>query len=105
MDNDILWTPSDERKQSSALWAFANRTTPHHGAKPDDYARLHSWSIREPEAFYHALWDEFGIIGDHGWGGGVDIKYFFHRYFGVKRLQAHFSRDGVITVSCSVRAP
>jgi len=21
--------------------------------------------------------------GDHAWGGGVDIKYFFHRYFGV----------------------
>jgi hypothetical protein len=21
--------------------------------------------------------------GDHAWGGGMDIKYFFHRYFGV----------------------
>jgi hypothetical protein len=21
--------------------------------------------------------------GDHAWGGGVDIKYFFHRYFGI----------------------
>jgi len=23
------------------------------------------------------------ISGDHAWGGGADIKYFFHRYFGV----------------------
>src|ERR1043166_8721023 len=21
--------------------------------------------------------------GDHAWGGGADIKYFFHRYFGI----------------------
>jgi opacity protein-like surface antigen len=24
-----------------------------------------------------------GVIGDEGWGGGIDIKYFFHRYFGI----------------------
>ena len=23
------------------------------------------------------------LLADHGWGGGVDAKYFFHRYFGV----------------------
>src|ERR1700759_965675 len=23
------------------------------------------------------------VGGDHAWGGGVDIKYFFHRYFGL----------------------
>jgi opacity protein-like surface antigen len=23
------------------------------------------------------------IGGDHAWGGGADVKYFFHRYFGV----------------------
>jgi opacity protein-like surface antigen len=26
---------------------------------------------------------ERGIIGDQAWGGGIDLKYFFHRYFGV----------------------
>src|SRR5881394_1595223 len=33
------------------------------------------------------------IGGDHAWGGGADIKYFFHRYFGVGiegfALEAH----------------
>jgi hypothetical protein len=23
------------------------------------------------------------MLADHGWGGGIDAKYFFHRYFGV----------------------
>ena len=23
------------------------------------------------------------IEADHAWGGGIDLKYFFHRYFGV----------------------
>src|SRR5215469_4687089 len=23
------------------------------------------------------------LLSDHAWGGGVDAKYFFHRYFGV----------------------
>jgi hypothetical protein len=27
--------------------------------------------------------DDRYILGDHGWGGGIDAKYFFHRYFGV----------------------
>lgn len=26
---------------------------------------------------------ERGVIGDNAWGGGLDLKYFFHRYFGV----------------------
>ena len=24
-----------------------------------------------------------GVIGDEAWGGGIDLKYFFHRYFGI----------------------
>jgi hypothetical protein len=27
--------------------------------------------------------DDRYILNDHGWGGGADFKYFFHRYFGV----------------------
>jgi len=23
------------------------------------------------------------ILGDSAWGGGIDVKYFFHRYFGI----------------------
>ena len=27
--------------------------------------------------------DDRYIDGDHAWGGGIDAKYFFHRYFGI----------------------
>ena len=27
--------------------------------------------------------DDRYLEADHAWGGGVDLKYFFHRYFGV----------------------
>ena len=37
-----------------------------HGFDPADYARLHAWSLAEPEAFYADLWDVTGVIGDKG---------------------------------------
>jgi len=64
--NEILWTPSEARKRGSSLWAFAEKTVHEHGAAPDDYAALLEWSIREPNAFYDALWDFLGIVGDKG---------------------------------------
>jgi hypothetical protein len=35
-------------------------------------------------AFTGAHWMDDTYLGvDHAWGGGIDAKYFFHRYFGV----------------------
>ena len=59
---EILWTPSAERIEGSNLAAFAARA----GFDVTDYAGLHAWSIREPEAFHGLLWDFLGIIGDRG---------------------------------------
>jgi acetoacetyl-CoA synthetase len=64
--NDILWTPPDERRRASALWRFAERTASLHGAAPRDYAALHAWSLREPAAYYSALWDFLDIVGVKG---------------------------------------
>jgi acetoacetyl-CoA synthetase len=66
MNNEILWQASAAQQEASALWQFALRTRPLHGAAPSDYAALHAWSIREPEAFYTALWQELDIIGERG---------------------------------------
>ena len=63
---DLLWVPSTERVEGSALHAFASRTGRLHGVRPDDYAGLLDWSIREPDAFHAMLWDELDIIGDKG---------------------------------------
>lgn len=32
--------------------------------------------------FSFGTYDHF-LSDDHAWGGGVDVKYFFHRYFGI----------------------
>lgn len=61
-----LWTPSQQRKKNSALYAFASNTQDLHGAAPDDYLGLHNWSVNEPESFWSALWDNFDIIGTKG---------------------------------------
>jgi acetoacetyl-CoA synthetase len=62
----VLWGPSESRRQASALWRFALSTEPLHGVAPDDYAGLHRWSTAEPAAFFEAVWDFTGIIGDKG---------------------------------------
>ncbi|MCD7059721.1 acetoacetate--CoA ligase [Pelagibacterium xiamenense] len=64
--NDILWKPSDTVIRATALWGFANKTRPLHGAAPENYPALLDWSIKDPDTFYGALWDELGIIGDKG---------------------------------------
>lgn len=65
-DSTQLWEPTDEQKQSSAMWDFASKTQAQHGGAPDDFDTLHTWSVESPDNFYHALWDYLGIIGDKG---------------------------------------
>ena len=69
---EIVWQPGPERISGTALARFAQRA----GFVPGDYAGLLDWSIGEPEAFYWALWDELGIIGDKGeqaYAPGADL--------------------------------
>ncbi len=55
-----LWTPSAERKRGTQLWAFAARN----GIDPDDYPTLHRWSVTNRAAFWPAVWEFCGVIGD-----------------------------------------
>ncbi len=61
-----IWAPKPDQKRQSALWQFAQKTQAQHGAAPDDYSALLDWSIKSPDAFYEALWDDLAIIGDKG---------------------------------------
>ncbi len=57
-----LWTPSADRINAEPIVAFAQRYCP--DAVSDaglDYARLHRWSVAEPEAFWLAIW-EYGEV-------------------------------------------
>jgi len=61
-DDDILWTPSDTQKHASALWKFAQMQ----GIDPEDYDTLHRWSVAQKGAFWEAIWDFCGVVGDKG---------------------------------------
>lgn len=59
---EIIWTPSQTRMQQSALAQFAQQQ----GFDPLDYEALHRWSIGNIDAFWSAVWDFAGVIGDKG---------------------------------------
>jgi len=54
------------RRRDTLLWQFAEATRDRHGCAPDDYWALHRWSITERGAFWSAIWDFCGVIGDKG---------------------------------------
>ncbi len=59
-----LWTPSPERVADANLTAFAASCP---GApQGTDYAAFHAWTLAQPQAFWSALWDQAGIIGEKG---------------------------------------
>jgi acetoacetyl-CoA synthetase len=64
----VLWNPSPERIAASNLRAFAARFAPH----AEDFAALHRWSIDEREAFWTAVWEWGGVIGDRGGRASAD---------------------------------
>lgn len=60
--SDILWRPRAGAFQSTALARFAMAQ----GLDPRDYDTLHRWSIADKDAFWGALWDFAGVVGDRG---------------------------------------
>jgi acetoacetyl-CoA synthetase len=68
----ILWQPSSERLDRCALTAFARFAQQRAGAPapvPDaaeHWRQLHGWSLRERGAFWSAIWDFAGVVGDRG---------------------------------------
>lgn len=58
--SQISWTPPASAANTSALAAFAGAM----GFGIGDYDSLHRWSIGEPGAFWSAVWDFCGLVGD-----------------------------------------
>lgn len=61
-----LWTPSAERVAASNMTAFMAHLTARHGVRFADYAALHAWSVEHLEAFWDAVWDFCGVVGEKG---------------------------------------
>jgi acetoacetyl-CoA synthetase len=66
--SDPLWQPDAERVSRSQLTAFARTLERDRGAPFADQAALHRFSVEEPAAFWGAVWDFCGVIGERGPG-------------------------------------
>lgn len=62
MQDDILWSPQADQFANSNLARFAVAN----GFDPHDYDSLHRWSVAEKGAFWRALWDFTGVVGEPG---------------------------------------
>ncbi len=58
---DVLWRPSTARIAAANLTRFAAVASTRARLDLGDYAALHAWSLREPEAFWRALAEFAGI--------------------------------------------
>ena len=64
--HEVLWQPSEERVAGSNLMAFAASIDFAMDGADHGYDSLWQWSIDERPAFWNALWDYCGIVGEKG---------------------------------------
>jgi acetoacetyl-CoA synthetase len=57
-DNPVVWEPDVSRRERSAMFRFM---TEHHA---DSYEQLYTWSIDDPEEFWHSLVDFCDVTFD-----------------------------------------
>ncbi len=68
LDSVPLWTPRPEAAKASQMAQFFAFAAAHHAGTPAPeapYASWQEWSLREPEAFWSALWRWSGITAGH----------------------------------------
>jgi acetoacetyl-CoA synthetase len=63
-----LWTPDPAWSARTPMAAFTAYARTVSGRTLASYAELHAWSVEVPEAFWTALWDFCGVIGERGAG-------------------------------------
>ena len=56
-----MWAPSRERIAAANLTTFMRYVRDRYGVTARDYAALHSWSVDDPERFWHAVWAYCGV--------------------------------------------
>jgi acetoacetyl-CoA synthetase len=66
MEQQALWRPSAEGIATAKVTAFIGAVNARWPAGCTDYASLWHWSVAHPEAFWRAVWDECGVLGERG---------------------------------------
>ena len=62
----VLWTPTDEQKQTCRMGRFARDVAGIDPLAPDAYAQLHAWSIDDLARFWEAVWGTCALKGEPG---------------------------------------
>ncbi len=61
-----MWTPSAERIAGSRMTRFMGYAGDLVDRQFTDYEGLYQWSLADPERFWSAVWDFFGVVGHRG---------------------------------------
>ncbi|RME15314.1 MAG: acetoacetate--CoA ligase, partial [Alphaproteobacteria bacterium] len=77
-----IWTPSESRVRDSEITRFNRFVNDRHGTNLASGSDLRDWALTDRGAFWSAVWDHFGVIGEKGeapWitGSGMLGERFF----------------------------
>jgi len=60
---DVLWAPSEQRRDATLLHEFTEWVGGRHGRQFDDYEALWSWSVDDLDGFWSSVWEFFEVRG------------------------------------------
>ena len=61
-----IWRPSAERVAQAEMTRFLGLARERAGRELADSPALHTWALEHPAAFWEAVWDHFGVVGEKG---------------------------------------
>ena len=82
----VVWTPDPAWTERAIVTRFAEAAGRRTGRDLADFARLHDWSVEEPDEFWTAVWEFFGVVGERGPVGAVAAEFPQAIFFPAARL-------------------
>ena len=68
----VLWEPDDKTVRDARVTRFMTWLAGRGTLDVGGYQDLWHWSVTDPAAFWSAVWDYFGVLGDRGDGPVLD---------------------------------
>ncbi len=60
----VLWQPDDKTVRQARITRFMRWLADGRGPEFSGYDELWRWSVRDPAAFWTAVWDHFDVLGE-----------------------------------------
>lgn len=61
IDGRVLWSPSPERAAGTTMARFQRWLAAERGLDFADYPAMWEWSVSDPDGFWSAIWEHFGL--------------------------------------------